>query len=245
MPSEPRHAVILAGGKGTRLAPYTTILPKPLMPVDDMPILEIVLRQLREYGFERITISVGHLAELIMAFFGNGEKLGLDICYAIEDQPLGTIGPLRLIDLGNQPFLVMNGDILTDLDYSALYRHHIDNGGLLTIATCRKSVDITLGVLEYGSDQSVTGFREKPRLAFDVSMGVYVMNPEIVEIVPPGVAYGFDRLVLDMLAGKRRLKVYPTEGLWLDIGRAEDYGSARDCFVQHRARFLPETGKAI
>jgi NDP-sugar pyrophosphorylase family protein len=235
----------MAGGKGTRLAPYTHILPKPLMPIEDMPILEIVLRQLRLHGFGHITICVGHLAELLMAFFGDGRKLGLDIQYAIEDRPLDTIGPLRLVDLPQQPFLVMNGDILTDMNYSAMYAYHVEHEQLLTVATYRKPVDITLGVLEYGADRLVHSFREKPRLIFDVSMGIYLMDPKIIDLVPAGRPYGFDKLVLDLLAKGNPPKVYPFEGLWLDIGRPEDYTSAGECFVRNRHRFLPsEEGAA-
>lgn len=240
MRSLARHAVILAGGKGARLAPYTTILPKPLMPIDDIPVLEIVLRQLKAHGFTKITISVGHLAQLLMAFFGDGAKLGLDIEYAIESKPLGTIGPLALMKLPAEPFIVMNGDILTDLDYSELYLDHCDADSVLTIATCRKTVDITLGVLDYDSHRVLKGFREKPRLPFDVSMGVYVMDPKVVDYVPVGKHYGFDELVLDLLERKVPPRVYPFEGLWLDIGRTEDYSSATECFLEHRGRFLPD-----
>lgn len=239
MRPETRQAVILAGGKGARLAPYTTILPKPLMPIDDMPVLEIVLRQLKAHGFTKITISVGHLAQLLMAFFGDGGKLGLDIDYAIESEPLGTIGPLAQMKLPAEPFILMNGDILTDLDYSDLYLYHGRADSLLTIATCRKTVDITLGVLDYDGRHVLQGFREKPRLPFDVSMGVYVMDPRIVDYVPPGKHYGFDELVLDLLERNVPPRVYPFDGLWLDIGRPEDYSLASECFLEHRDRFLP------
>jgi NDP-sugar pyrophosphorylase family protein len=228
----------MAGGKGTRLAPYTTVLPKPLMPIEDKPILEVVLRQLRQFGFRRVTISVGHLAELIMAFFGNGQRWGLAIDYAIEDTPQGTVGALRHMQLPEEPFLVMNGDILTDLDYGALYRDHLAADALLTIAGCRKHVDISLGVLEYGRDRTLTGFREKPRMNFDVSMGVYVMSPEICSLFPPAGAYGFDHLVRDLMDAERPPRIFPFEGLWLDIGRKEDYEGAAETFREHRARFL-------
>jgi NDP-sugar pyrophosphorylase family protein len=238
MRSDGLHAVIMAGGKGTRLAPYTTVLPKPLMPIEDQPILEIVIRQLRHFGFRRVTISVGHLAELIMAFFGNGQRWGIEIDYAIEDTPQGTVGALRHMGLPDAPFLVMNGDILTDLDYEALYREHLAGDALLTIAGFRKHVDISLGVLEYGSDQALTGFREKPRMHFDVSMGVYVMSPEICSVFPPDGPYGFDQLVKDLLEAGRPPRIFPFEGLWLDIGRKEDYEGAAETFRVHRSRFV-------
>jgi NDP-sugar pyrophosphorylase family protein len=238
MRSDLRHAVIMAGGKGTRLAPYTTVLPKPLMPIEDQPILELVLRQLRHFGFRRVTISVGHLAELIMAFFGDGRRWGLEINYAIEDTPQGTVGALRHMPPFDAPFLVMNGDILTDLDYDALYRDHLQGDALLTIAGYRRHVDISLGVLEYGADKTLHGFREKPRMHFDVSMGVYVMSPEIATVFPPTGAYGFDQLVRDLLQAGRPPHIHPFEGLWLDIGRKEDYEDAAETFRIHRSRFV-------
>ncbi len=231
--------IILAGGKGTRLAPYTTVLPKPLMPVCDMPILEIVVRQLRHYGFRDITISVGHLAELLMAFFGDGSKWGVKIQYVVEDQPLGTIGPTRLINDLTTPFMVMNGDLLTDIDYSKLYEYHTSGGQSATVATATREVQISLGVLDVDDQRRLVGFREKPKSSFQVSMGIYMFNPSIIRYVPPNVNYGFDKLMLDMLAAKDPVRSYPFGGLWLDIGRHEDYALATDEFEKHRDRFLP------
>jgi NDP-sugar pyrophosphorylase family protein len=238
MRSEGKCAVIMAGGKGTRLAPYTTVLPKPLMPIEDQPILEVVISQLRDFGFHNITISVGHLAELIMAFFGNGERWGVKIDYAIEDAPQGTVGALRHMELPNAPFLVMNEDILTDLDYHALYQDHLAGNALLTIAGFRKHVDISLGVLEYDAERALTRFREKPRMHFDVSMGVYVMSPEICTVFPAEGVYGLDQLVKDLLDAQRPPRIFPFDGLWLDIGRKEDYEEAAETFRVHQARFL-------
>lgn len=232
--------VILAGGKGTRLAPYTTVLPKPLMPIGDMPILEIVLRQLRHYGFRSIVISVGHLSELIMAFFGDGSKWGMDIRYAIEDKPQGTIGPLRLIGGLNKPFIVMNGDLLTDIDYGALYEYHETAGQDATVAAVTRQVQISLGVLECDEKKQLTAFREKPISTFLVSMGIYVYNPSILEMIPKGKYYGFDNLMLDMLSIRRPVKLYPFNGLWFDIGRPEDYEVAAGELERYRKRFLPE-----
>jgi len=231
--------VILAGGKGTRLAPYTTVLPKPLMPVGDLPILEIVLRQLRHYGFRNIVISVGHLAELIRAFFGDGSKWQMNIRYVIEDKPLGTIGPLRLINGLSQSFVVMNGDLLTDIDYAELYRYHEQGQQKATVATTTKKVQISLGVLDTDADHRLTGFREKPVHTYMASMGIYVYDASIVNLIPPDTHYGFDNLMLDMLASEQVVRTYPFDGLWLDIGRHEDYERASSDFEQHRARFLP------
>ena len=230
--------VILAGGKGARLAPYTTTFPKPLMPIDDMPILEIVLHQLRQCGFTNIVLSVGHLAELIVAFCGSGAKWGLNIHYAREDVPLGTIGPLRLVEKPKRPFIVMNGDLLTDLDYGELYRRHVNKQCLATVATYRREVNISFGVLEYDSSLRITRFVEKPTNPYWVSMGIYVFDPQIVERVPTGRHYGFDDLMKDMLKDSQKIHAYPFDGLWLDIGRPEDYEQAVHTFKTHRDRIM-------
>jgi NDP-sugar pyrophosphorylase family protein len=221
------QAVILAGGKGTRLKPYTTTLPKPLVPVGEQPILSIVLSQLKEAGVEKVTLAVNHMAELIMAFFKNGEKFGLDIEYSIEDVPLGTVGPLKLIHSLPESFLVMNGDILTDLDYTDLYRSHLRSGCPLTIATYEREVDIDFGVLEIDTrTNGVSGFREKPKYRFSVSMGIYVFERSVLECVPDGRAFGFDELVLTMLELGEPVNSYAFNGYWLDLGRPDDYDRA-------------------
>jgi len=235
--------VILAGGKGTRLAPYTTVFPKPLMPVGDMPILEIVLCQLRHYGFRDIVISVGHLAELLQAFFGDGSKWGLRIRYVSEDQPLGTMGPLKLVEGLTKPFVVMNGDLLTDIDYAALYEYHISHGQEASVSVVPRTIQVSLGVLEYDGSQRLTGFREKPTTTYHASMGIYVFNPTILDLIPAAKHYGFDNLMLDMLAANRGVKVRPFEGLWLDIGRPEDYAVANETVQKYRERFLPDGGE--
>jgi len=221
------EAVILAGGKGTRLRPYTTTLPKPLVPVGDRPILEIVIGQLRAAGVKKITIAVNHMADLIMAFFGNGEKLGVEIVYSIEDQPLSTVAPIKLIHNLPEHFLVLNGDVLTDLAYEMLYQAHVKADVGLTIATCQRDVAIDFGVLDLDRQSSrLVGFREKPTYHFDVSMGVYVFSRSVLEHVPEGKPYGIDNLVLDMLRDGHMVKAYPFEGFWLDIGRPDDYERA-------------------
>jgi NDP-sugar pyrophosphorylase family protein len=231
--------IILAGGKGTRLAPYTTVLPKPLMPVADMPILELVVRQLRYYGFRDIVISVGHLSELIRAFFGDGSKWRTRISYVIEDKPLGTIGPLRLVRGLDAPFIVMNGDLLTDINFAELYEYHQQGPQLATVATTVKTVQISLGVLDANENRELIGFREKPTHSYSASMGIYVYDPSIIEIIPPDRHYGFDHLMLDMLSRRQVVRTFPFTGLWLDIGRHEDYDRATEEFERHRQRFLP------
>jgi NDP-sugar pyrophosphorylase family protein len=230
----------MAGGAGRRLLPYTSVLPKPLMPVGERPILDIVLRQLKRHGFNRITISVGHLAELIMAFFADGARWGLKINYAIEEEPLGTMGPLSQIEGLNEPFIVMNGDLLTDINYRDLYDFHCRGDASLTVATYQKPVDISLGVLDVDQNNRVAGFREKPSLMFNVSMGIYVLSPSILELIPKGRHFGFDDLMYAMLASKTPVQTYRHSGLWLDIGRREDYDDATEVFEANRSRLLPE-----
>jgi NDP-sugar pyrophosphorylase family protein len=234
------HAVILAGGRGTRLRPYTTSIPKPLVPIgDESAILEIVLRQLARDGFRRITIAIGHLGELIRAYVGNGEQWDLDVDYAMEDKPLSTMGPVvAILDRLPDQFLVLNGDILTDLRYSALMEAHARSTAPLTIATYRRRVDVDFGVLTV-NDGRVVGFAEKPKLDYQVSMGVYAVSRSALADYPGGEPLGFDRLVLDLLSRGRNPVSYPFDGYWLDIGRPEDYDRANAEFAQLRSVLLP------
>jgi NDP-sugar pyrophosphorylase family protein len=241
-PMSARHAVILAGGKGTRLRPYTTSIPKPLVPIgDESAILEIVLRQLARDGFHRITIAIGHLGELIRAYVGSGEKWGLDVDYATEDRPLSTMGPVvAVLDRLPEQFLVLNGDILTDLSYAALLDAHAASDAPITIATYRRQVDVDFGVLTVKKGK-VVGFVEKPRLDYEVSMGVYAVTRSTLSGYPVGEPLGFDRLVLDLLAKGRNPVSYSFDGYWLDIGRPEDYDRANSEFARLRSVLLPES----
>lgn len=230
-------AVILAGGKGSRLAPYTTVLPKPLMPIVDTPILEIVLKQLKHSGFDDVVIAVGHLASLIRTYFGDGSDLGIRIAYAHESAPLGTAGPLANIEALTETFLVMNGDILTDLDYANLVEHHRASGAIMTIATHKRTVKIDFGVLET-ADGEVKKYVEKPTLDYVVSMGIYVMEPSVRGFIKQGEYLDLPDLVRLLLASEQRVKAYPFEGRWLDIGRQEDFNEAQVRFEEHRDHFL-------
>jgi NDP-sugar pyrophosphorylase family protein len=234
------RAVILAGGRGTRLAPYTVAFPKPLMPLGDVPILEIVVRQLRRSGFTHVTMAVGHLAELIEAFFGNGARFGVKIDYSREERPLGTAGPLRRVSNLEDDFLVMNGDLLTDLDYGDLIRRHRDQHNDATIGVYQKEVKIDLGVLERDAEGRVIDYREKPTLKYEVSMGVYAFSKAVLDYIPE-TYFDFPDLVLELIRRGRPIRGYSFEGLWLDIGRQEDYGKAVETFERERARFLPES----
>jgi NDP-mannose synthase len=219
------RAVILAGGKGTRLRPYTTVLPKPLIPVSERPILELVMRQLARNGFTRIDLSVGHLGGLIKAYLDQIElPESLELHYCWEDAPLGTAGALTRIEGLDEPFLVMNGDVLTTLDYAQLMRFHRGHPGGLTIATHRQAVDIDLGVIE-SDDGFVKEYLEKPTMRFDVSMGVYVYDPDVVELIPER-RFDFPDVVKAMLDAGRKVAVYSGAGVWFDIGTVGEHERA-------------------
>lgn len=231
------RAVILAGGKGTRLLPFTTLIPKPLVPLGGRySILEIILMQLAAAGFTRVTLAVNHLSHLIMSYFGDGSRWGIRLDYSLEDKPLSTIGPLTMIDDLPEHFLVMNGDILCDLDYADFLEAHVGSGAAVSVAAFRREVKIDFGVLTYDEEQRLTSFREKPSYTFDVSMGIYGLSRSTIEKLPRGEAYGFDTLMLDGLGSGSTIKIRPFFGYWLDIGRPEDYQYANDNFDELAAR---------
>jgi NDP-mannose synthase len=238
-----KRAVILAGGEGIRLRPYTTVLPKPLMPIGDRPVLDIVVRQLKAHGFERITIATGYLAELIEAFFGDGEKYGIPIDYYRESEPLGTVGALALIDgLADDDVLVMNGDVLTDIDYGALLKRHSASDAAATIATKVRDIQISLGVLRFGEDDDptrLTGYDEKPTLDYVASMGVYCFAPRALSHIEPGKRLDFPDLVLRLIEAEETVRAWPSDDYWLDIGRHDDYEQAQEEFERVRHRLIP------
>lgn len=234
-------AVVLAGGKGTRLAPYTKILPKPLLPIDDMPILEILLRQMKRSGVDQVYLTVGYLAGLFTAFFQNGDRLGLNIQYSYEDRPLGTAGPLSLIpSLCEETFLVTNGDVLTDLDFCDLYDAHRRTGAIATIASHARKVKVDLGVIQFDDSHRIVGYIEKPTYDFYVSMGIYVFEPRVLEYIPRNQYLDFPDLVLRMVAAGENVRGFPFDGYWQDLGRADDYEQAVQEFVSMRSRILGE-----
>jgi NDP-mannose synthase len=233
-------AVILAGGKGTRLVPYTKILPKPLMPVGDMPILEILIRQLREEGVDEVILTVGHMAGLLRAFFGDGEQFGISIRYSYEEHPLGTAGPLALVEGLNDTFVVTNGDVLTTLHIGDLYRFHKENQAIATIAMHRRKVKIDLGVILCNGGPDVVGYIEKPTYDYSVSMGIYIFEPKVLDYIPSGEFLDFPNLVHKLLGAREKVIGYPFDGYWQDLGRPDDYEQANADFEQLRAEFLRE-----
>lgn len=231
------RAIILAGGKGTRLKPYTTLIPKPLVPIGgECSILELVIRQLARTGFTHITLAVNHLADLVMAYFGSGKKWGISIDYSLEDRALGTVGPLTLIRDLPENFLVMNSDVLCGLDFRKFYDEHVKNKGQVSVAACSRKSVIDFGVLKYNADHYLTEFQEKPVYRLDVSMGIYCFNRSLIKTLPKGRSYGFDRLMLDSIKNKVKVRIYRFDGFWLDIGRKEDYQYADEHYAEIKKR---------
>ena len=236
-------SVILAGGKGARLAPYTKILPKPLMPIGDMPILEILLRQMKRAGVDDVILTVGHLAHLMQAFFQDGARLGLNVRYSYEDRPLGTAGPLALVDGLDDTFFVANGDVLTTLPLAEFYAHHRRSGAIATIATHARKVKVDLGVIQYNEAQEVVGYIEKPSYDFYVSMGIYVFEPGVLRYIPRNEYLDFPDLVLRLIEAGEKVAGYPFEGYWQDLGRPDDYEQAVQDFPGLKDQILGEEEK--
>jgi NDP-mannose synthase len=232
------QAVVLAGGKGTRLAPYTSVLPKPLMPIGDRSILELVIGQLRDGGITGVTLCVGYLSHLIEAVLGSRKHLGVDISYVREEEALGTAAPLRLVEGLDSTFIAMNGDVLTTLDYNDLIRHHRRDRNVLTIATRARPIQIDYGVLHLGSNGSsnrVEAYVEKPKMTSTVSMGIYVLEPHALSYIPADGYFDFPDLVQALLKAGERVGAYRYEGMWFDIGRRDDYERAVNAWIDENS----------
>jgi NDP-mannose synthase len=234
------QTVVLAGGRGTRLAPYTSVLPKPLMPIGEQSILELVVEQLAEAGIEDIHFCVGYLAHLVEAVFENRENGHVKITYVREQEALGTAAPLRLVEGLDNTFIVMNGDVLTTLDYRDLVSYHRAQNNLLTIATHKRSIKIDYGMLHLDVTSRVRAFEEKPEIVSPVSMGIYVMEPDVLDYIPKGGYFDFPDLVHALLAAEERVGAYVYDGLWFDIGRQEDYERAINAWDGYEQLELPE-----
>jgi len=236
------RAVVLAGGKGSRLGPYTTVLPKPLLPVGDRAILDVVFHQLRAFGFTDVTLAVGYLSHLVEAVMADGSRHGVSIEYHKEIEPLGTVGPLATVERLDDTFLMMNGDILTTLDYSRLCDFHREAGNVLTIASHRRTVNIDYGVLHLGeglgTTSPITGFEEKPELGYVVSMGVYVLEPRALDFIEPGEYMDLPDLVLRLIDEGEPVGTHVFDGFWLDIGSHDDYERAIEEYEQLRPLLL-------
>lgn len=232
-------AVIQAGGKGVRLHPYTLLLPKPLMPVGDLPVIEVIIKWLRRWGVTETYITLGYLGHLIRALCGDGSQWDTRIIYNQEPEPMGTLGPLKLLKNElKETFFNVNSDLITDLSLRALRQYHIEHGGLITVAVTERTVKSELGVFETENGRMLD-FHEKPATKYLASCGVYCMEPEILDFIPNGVPFGFDDLMNCMLDKKLPVWLYRHEGLWLDIGREEDYRAAGQSFMKdYKVRVL-------
>ncbi len=225
-----KRAIILAGGKGTRLKPYTIAMPKPLVPIGNTPILEIIIKQLAKQRFDHITITINHMADIIKAFFGDGSKWGIKIDYSLEEKPLSTMGPLKLINNLPDNFLIMNGDILTDLNFDDFYEWHIANKNIFSISSYIRRQKNDFGILEIDKNSRLINFSEKPTTNFIVSMGVYSANKRILDFIPENIAFGFDELMIELIKRGENVRVKSFKGNLLDIGRPDDYEKACNDF---------------
>jgi NDP-sugar pyrophosphorylase family protein len=235
-----RQAVILAGGRGTRLRPLTFSLPKPLVPLGERPVLDILLGQLKRAGVEEAVISTGYMASLLEAFCGDGSRWGLKVRYAREEAPLHTAGPLAMIDGLDEDFLVANGDVLTTLDFKALWRAHRAAGAAATIAVCERRVPVDFGVVETGPGGELARYSEKPSLSYMVSMGINLLNRRCLKHIRRGEALGMPDLLLRAKAAGEKVMCHAGAADWLDIGRPEDYEAAQEKVRQAPEKYFPD-----
>lgn len=233
------RAVILAGGKGVRLQPFTVNFPKPLVPLGERPIIEVLMQRLLDFGIYDITLTVGHLAELIKAYFQQRREFSrrFKLSYVEESHPTGTAGSLASVRGLTDTFLVMNGDLLTDLDLHALVAFHRNQKAALTIATHKRHVKIDLGVLEFGNDLRINAYHEKPEHIYHVSMGIYVYEPHVLKFIEMGKHLDFPDLVLRLIERNVKVCAFPADCLWLDIGRPDDYAKAQELFAEKPEKF--------
>lgn len=232
-------AVILAGGRGTRLHPFTVSFPKPLMPLGEVPVLEVLMNRLIQHGITDMTLCLGHLAGLVQAYVDQRKSLTskIKLNYVIEEEPTGTAGSLSLVPDLDETFLALNGDLLTNLDVQALIAYHKEQNAILTIATHKRKVKIDLGVLEFDEHSVITNYLEKPETTYHVSMGIYVYEPRVLSYIPKGAYLDFPNLVMKLVAANEKVVSYVTDCLWLDIGRPDDYARAQELFSHHREDF--------
>ncbi len=226
------RAVILAGGRGTRLSPYTSVIPKPLLPVGQTPILELVLRHLAAHGITRATLALGYMSRYFKSYLRNNDEITdlLEIDCVEESQPLGTSGAIKTIGGLDETFLVINGDVLTDLDLSLLFESHRKQNAILTIATHRQPVRLDFGIVETDADGMVVDYIEKPTLHHEVSMGIYVYEPRVLDWIGVDERLDFPDLVLRLIGDGQKVNTFATDSLWLDLGRHEDFQKANELF---------------
>ncbi len=231
------RAFILAGGKGTRLRPLTVSFPKPLVPLGDKPILEILLLRLKAFGITEMTISTGYLSQMIVSLCGDGSQYGIDIQYVHEEEPLGTAGALSLVENPPENFLVMNGDLLTTLNFHNMMNFHQEQEADITIGIYRREIKIDFGVVET-KDGRFAGFKEKPVLHHDVSMGVNILSSRVLKYVESGAHLDMPDLILKVHEDGGKVCCFQEDCYWLDIGRMDDYSQAQLDYDEHREKFL-------
>jgi NDP-sugar pyrophosphorylase family protein len=239
-PTLVRQAVIMAGGKGTRLFPYSALFPKPLMPLGDMPILELLLRRMKAAGVREVILAVNHLRHLIEAYFGDGSELGIRLCYSSEEKPLGTAGALgNMLDVLDETFFLTNGDLLTTMDLTRMAMSHIAEHADASIGIYERENKIDFGLIEFDTKNRLSAYREKPTSKYYVSMGVYILQREAVRAHVSDVDYlDMPNLLLKMKASNSNVVCFRDECIWLDIGRPDDFALAQKMFEQDREAFL-------
>lgn len=226
-------AVILAGGLGTRLKPFTEVIPKPLLPIGEKSVLEIQIDRLKKHGFDEIFLATNYKSDYIEGFFGDGSRYGVKLEISKELKPLGTAGPLLILkERLTEPFIVMNGDILSLVDFSKLYDFAKSQNSLLTISIKKEVTPFAFGNIFFDGDR-VTGIEEKPNILMYILAGVYVMKPEIFKYFPEDAYFGMDSLILKMLAEDSIVSKYELTEYWLDIGRLNDYEKAQEIYTEH------------
>jgi dTDP-glucose pyrophosphorylase/CBS domain-containing protein len=229
--SLPVQALIMAGGQGTRLRPLTDNLPKPLLPIGNQPLMEIAVQKLKEAGIRRLSVAVHYKSEMIKAHFGDGQKYGIEISYIDEEQPLGTAGALGIMPTPNETTLVVNGDILTQMDYRAMLIYHREHKAEMTVAVHRLDFQVPYGVVECDGT-NVLGIVEKPLRTVFINAGIYLLDPLAYDYLPNGEAYDMTDLIASLLHGKRPVVAFPIREYWMDIGQHADYEKAQeDMFV--------------
>ncbi|MBU8772084.1 nucleotidyltransferase family protein [Cytobacillus oceanisediminis] len=231
------RAVIVAGGKGMRLRPYTSVLPKPLLPLEDVPILEIILRQLAHFGFTHVTLTLYYKEKLIRNYFGDGSQYGLKVDYTIESKPTGSIGSLTLVEQLNEPFLLMNADILTDLNFKELYCSHINEGAIASLVLTDSTVNIDYGVIKTNNVGDIVDYNEKPTIINSISSGIYVLNPEVLQFLVKK-KMDFYELINSMVSQEKKVKAFFHRGYWKDIGTFKEFQQASLDFLEKKEQFL-------
>jgi NDP-mannose synthase len=239
------QAIILAGGLGRRLRPYTDVIPKPLLPLDGVPILDIILCQLAASGVDRVTLALHYRAGQIRAHVGDGSRYGMQVEYSVADRLLGTAGPLGLIDRPDEPCLVLNADLLTNLDFADVMAHHRRQGVAATVVLFAYQTLVPFGVIEVDDEGAVASIREKPNVESSINAGIYVLEPLVWDKIPPHVYLDMNNLIERALAKGRTIATYQHRGEWLDVGTVDSFHRGDQIFRANRHQYLPSELTAV